>query len=227
MPPDTTQHIGWYEITKDIIIPALGIGATVTIGIIVAGILKKREEKAKIKSLLIDNYMKYLNVRVNFAKQEQLGFIHSLYRDIYGDYDSFFGKDANSHNTRDIIKERNDKVNKKLESLNDEETNWSPFTFQFCFLLGTKIYGKNVQYLENEIIKMYMSDRARDTFLQNIKVEIKNDTSMRGEMNSSQKMRIEKALDSIEHKIGSQLNQIQRKYFEPFENKIADLIDAY
>lgn len=74
----TTENIGWFEIFKDIVIPSLSIAATVTIGIVIAIALKKREEKSKIKQLLIDNYMDYLTARTKNVMYETEAMIYEV-----------------------------------------------------------------------------------------------------------------------------------------------------
>lgn len=78
----TTENIGWFEIFKDIVIPSLSIAATVTIGIVIAIALKKREEKSKIKQLLIDNYMDYLTARTKNVMYETEAMIYEVLNEI-------------------------------------------------------------------------------------------------------------------------------------------------
>lgn len=88
--PDTPKNIGWYDITKDIIIPLLSVVTTIVVGTIIAYLLKNKEEKAKIKSLLIDNYMLYLNKKVQFFDHELTSFKYQVFKDIIINYKWLF-----------------------------------------------------------------------------------------------------------------------------------------
>ncbi len=65
-----TSSINTYNVIKEIIIPGLSVLSTMTIGIFIAIVLKRREENSKIKSLLIDSYLEYLNRRTKFVEFE-------------------------------------------------------------------------------------------------------------------------------------------------------------
>lgn len=72
------EPVTWYGITKDVVIPLLSLLTTIILGTIIAVLLKRKEEKAKIKTLLIDNYMLYLNVKVKFFEYEMDTFIYEI-----------------------------------------------------------------------------------------------------------------------------------------------------
>jgi hypothetical protein len=225
--PDTPQHIGWYEISKDIVIPLLGVVSTIVIGVVIAVLLKRKEEKAKVKSLLIDNYMLYLNKKVNFFSHELDSFTYQVYKDIYINYNDFFEPHANSHFPKEKISKRRDDLKAKLRDNDQEASNWSPFTFRFAFLLGKTKYMKEAQRLEDNIINNYMSDRPRNEFVDKLKKLIKEDKQISDGVNSSNALKMEDSLDRLEHLIVTSYNDFQYKIFVPYDNKIADLIDQY
>ena len=90
-----------------------------------------------------------------------------------------------------------------------------------------KIYKREAQGLENAIVKNYMSDEPRIKFIADLKLDIKNDHPLRAEMNSTNENRIKKAISVIKRLINLKQSEFQRIHFEPYDNKIADLIDAY
>lgn len=225
--PDTAQHIGWYEISKDIIIPLMGVVSTIVIGVIIAVLLKRKEEKAKVKSLLIDNYMLYLNKKVNFFSHELDSFTYQVYKDIYINYADFFEQHANSHTSKEKICKRRDDLKAKLRDADQEAANWSPFTFKFAFLLGKKRYMKSAQSLENNIVNNYIADKPRKEFISKLKTLIKEDLEIAEGINSSNTHKMENSLDRVDHLIANAYNDFQLKIFMPYDNRIADLIDAY
>ena len=224
---DTSQHIGWYEISKDIVIPLLGVVSTIVIGVVIAVLLKRKEEKAKVKSLLIDNYMLYLNKKVNFFSHELDSFTYRIYKDIYINYSDFFEPHANSHFAKEKISKRRDDLKVKLRDKDQEASNWSPFTFRFAFLLGKKQYMKEAQKLEDNIVNNYMADKPRNDFVDKLKKMIKEDAGIAEGVNSSNAHKMEDSLDRLEQLIATTYNNFQFKIFVPYDNKIADLIDEY
>lgn len=225
--PDATQHTGWYEILKDIIIPFLGVVSTIVIGVVIAVLLKRKEEKGKIKALLIENYMLYLNKKISFFSYELDNFIYQVYKDIYINYTDFFKLHANSHIPKEKITKRLDDLKIKLRDTDQEASNWSPFTFRFAFLLGKKQYMKEAQKLEDNIVNNYIADKPRKEFIASLKKIIKNDTEIAEGINSSNGNKMDDSLDKLEHLIAKAYSDFQLKIFRPYDNKIADLIDAY
>ena len=224
---DTTQHIGWYQISKDIIIPLLGVLTTIVIGVIIAVLLKQKEEKAKIKSLLIDNYMLYLNKKASFFEQELNSFTYQIYKDIYNNYSDFFEPHANSHFKKEKISNRRDDLKTKLNVTDNEASNWSSFTFRFAFLLGKKKYTKEAQKYEDDIVNNYIADKPRRQFIEKTKKLIKDDNEIAEGLNSSNEHKMEDTLDRLEHLVANAYSDFQLKIFIPYDNKIADLIDKY
>lgn len=224
---DTPQHIGWYEISKDIVIPLLGVISTIVIGVVIAVLLKRKEEKAKVKALLIDNYMLYLNKKVKFFGHELDRFTYQVYKDIYIDYNDLFEPHANSHFPKEKISKRRDDLKARLRDNDQEASNWSPFTFRFAFLLGKAKYMKEAQKLEDNIVNNYMSDKPRNEFVNKLKKLIKEDTQISDGINSSNAHKMEDSLDKLEYLIATTYTDFQYKIFVPYENKIADLIDQY
>lgn len=219
--------VTWYEITKDIIIPLLGVITTIILGTIIAVLLKRKEEKAKIKTLLIDNYMLYLNVIIKFIELESNSFCYQILKDMYIDYTQYFLDHANSHFAKEEIKKRRDKFQGILGKSRQEDGNWSIYTYKFCFLLGTKTYHKEVQQLEDKIVSHILNNEARDKFKNNLKTKIKQSEAIVNKMNSSNVNEIIDGLDKVETLIFISFNEFQRMHFEPYSNKIANLIDRY
>ncbi|MFA9371132.1 MAG: hypothetical protein ACERIH_05440 [Labilibaculum antarcticum] len=214
-----------YQIFKDIIIPSLGVLSTLTIGIFIALILKRRDEKAKIKSLLIDNYMEYLNKRTCFVEYESLYYSYEILKDIYINYKDYFEDHANRHHPLGLIKETRDTYEIKLESINQVDSAWTPYTYKFCFLLGVKTYNKKAEELENRIVKEIIDDNSRSIFVSDLKQIIRKDDVIVKNMNASNLHMIKHGIDLINEKIAKRYSEYQLKIFKPYDNLIANLID--
>lgn len=220
-----TEPITTFQIFKDIVIPALGVISTITIGVVIAIILKKREEKSKIKSLLIDNYMEYLNKRTMFVEFESIFYTHDILKDIYINYRDYFDDHANRHLPMERVKINRDSIKQKLDEYNQKDANWSPFTFKFCFLLGTKKYKEKAQGLENVIVKQIIEEKSRQKFISDLKLKIKENEDIKKNMNALNLSMIENGLDLIKELIFRTYSNYQLTVFKPYDNLIADLID--
>lgn len=128
---------------------------------------------------------------------------------------------------KDKVVKLRDEFREKLDQTNQDDTNWSPFTYRFAFLLGKKRYFKKVLPLENIIVKNYLSDKGRTDFLQDLKTKIIKNQTIVDSMNSSNTNKIVEALDKIELLIATNYNDFQFRIFNAFDRKIADLIDSY
>ncbi len=225
--PYTTTDITWYEITKDIIIPLLGVITTIVVGIIIAYLLKNKEEKAKIKTLLIDNYMLYLDKKMQFFEYEITSIKYQILKDMFINYGSYFERHANDHFATEKVGKLRDSLKLKLDNINQNDTNWSPFTYRFAFLLGKKNYDKHVQFLEDIVFKNYFSDKARNQFLEQLKTKIISNKEISDKMNALNTNKIVDGLDDIEYLITTTYNNYQFEIFNPFDTRIANLIDKY
>lgn len=223
---DTTQ-IGWYEIAKDIIIPSISIFATIVLGTIIAGLLRRKEEKAQIKSLLIDNYMQYLTKRANFVQHESLQIANRLLGQIYHNFSEYFERHANAHFQLQRIKKRIEKLEGQISEMKDEDYNWSVYTYKFAFLLTKKRYNKEAQGLEDKLISDYFGDQSHKALLSDIKTQIKSKTDIVDAMAGLSDDRIDKALTDIEAIVAKSYASYQRQIFQSYDNRIADLIDKF
>lgn len=223
----TPKDLTWYDITKDIIIPFLGVVTTIVVGTIIAYLLKNKEEKSKIKALLIDNYMLYLDKKMQFFEQELTSLKYQIFKDIYINYEEYFESHANDHFAKEKVAKLRDKLKEKLDNINQNDANWSPFTYRFAFLLGKKNYDKHVQSLEDSVVQNYISDKARKEFLQQLKTKITSNKEIVDKMNSSNTSKIVDGLDDIEYLISTAYAGYQFKIFNPFDTRIANLIDKY
>ena len=219
------EPITTYQIIKDVIIPGLGVLSTITIGVVIAVILKRREENSKIKSILIDNYMEYLNKRSKFVEYESLIYTHEILKDIYINYNNYFENHSNRHLPMEQVKNLRDSFRQQLDTYNHEEVNWSPYTYKFCFLLGTKTYKKEAQGLENEIVKHIVGETSRLKFISELKIKITENNEIKQNMNALNLSKITNGLDLIVRLITLLYNDYQLKNFKPYDNLIADLID--
>lgn len=75
----------------------MGVITTIVVGIIIAYLLKNKEEKAKIKTLLIDNYMLYLDKKMQFFEYELTSIKYQILKDMFINYGSYFERHANDH----------------------------------------------------------------------------------------------------------------------------------
>lgn len=222
---ETAESITMYQIIKDIIIPGLGVIATIVIGVVLTIILKKREETAKIKSLLIDSYMEYLNRRTKFSEYESLHYIHELLKDIYINYSSYFEDHSNSHLPKKEIEKIIDLFKRKIDGINIDDTNWTVYTFKFCFLLGTKTYNKKAQGLENIIVSEIIEKNSRSNFLSNLKLKVKSDILIKDNINKLNIHCINSGIEMIINFVTYEYTNYQQRIFKPYDNLIADLID--
>lgn len=223
----TPTPITTYSVFKDIVIPSLSLIATIVIGVIIAISLKKREEKAKIKALLIDTYMEYLNKTMAFFNNEIDNFNVQLLKEVSFNYRTYFGVNANEHIPRDLFKKRIDELSKKINSTTRDEINWSFYTYKFAFLLGKKKYNSHAQQFENAIAKAFTVDVARNALSEEIIQKINVDNQLKALINSSRQNEIESGISSIELLTAATYNVWQRNLFEPYSNALADLIDQY
>ncbi len=224
---DATTDLTLYDITKDIIIPLLGVITTIVLGTIIAYLLKSKEEKAKIKTLLIDNYMLYLDIKMHFFEHELTSFKYKIFKDMFINYENYFKPHANDHFAKEKVAKLRDTLKEKLETTAQNDTNWSPFTYRFAFLLGKRNYVKHIQSLEDNVFKNYINDKARIEFLGQLRTTIISNKVILAKMNSSNTNEIVDGLDDIEYLISQSYNDFQFKIFNPFDTKIANLIDKY
>jgi hypothetical protein len=222
MPP--TQKT-FYDFMKDIGIPLLNFLATVTIGVIIASVLKRREEKAKIKSLLIDNYMQYLNRMLQFHKHESASFTLKILKGIYYNFSDFFEEEKIKNITNKAIEDSISAIVKEKNSVNSDDMNWSIYTYKFAFLLSKKKYWKELLPLENNITNKYLDYKSSREFLLKLKNEIITNPDVRNQMNSE--LTIEEGLEEICSLISISYNNFQFKFFNPYSTKLAELIDRY
>lgn len=217
--------MNWYDVTKDIIIPLLGVLATIVIGIVVAIFLRRKDEKAKIKSLLIDTYMDFLPKRQSFFAHQAKVFEYKIIHDIHENIQTYFSANEASK-VSERVKRKYDQLCGELERHDLEEGNWTPFTYRFAFLLGAKKYAKKVQPLENDIVNNYMKDGATNHFFEELKNEVKkNENVKQAIILDNSKMSV--GFDELEYFVASKYSEFQVKIFDPYANKVADLIDKY
>lgn len=218
-----TENIGWFEITKDIIIPILSILATITIGIIIAIALKKREEKSKIKQLLIDNYMDYLSARTKDVIYETEAMCYEVLNEILIKQSQYLNN-SNWHIAFDLIQKTAEESKAKAQSLENNESNWSHFTYRFTFLIGEKKYFKEALPLEKIIEKNMLARDSRKQFKESIIGKIKKREEIINNLNTPDKFKIQLGIHQIIETIVYDYNDYQFKNFNPYNVKIAKLI---
>jgi hypothetical protein len=219
----TTEVIGWFEITKDIIIPIISIIATVIIGIVITIALKKREERTKIKQLLIDNYMEYLAARTRNVVYETEAACYEILNDILINYGIYLKENANWHIAYNIIQKRAEEIKIKVHQLEDNQSNWAYYTYRFTFLLGEKLY-KEALPLEKIIEENILARDSRKKFQTQIKNKIQQNNEILLNLNATDIFKINLAIHSIEEIIVYDYNDYQSKYFNPYNEKIVKLI---
>ncbi|KGK29465.1 hypothetical protein [Cellulophaga sp. E6(2014)] len=224
---NTKNPITWYEITKDIIIPILSIVATLIIGIIIALIFKRREEKGKSKQLLVETYMDYINRRINKYSYDCVVIIYDLYIDLFNNYSDYFKDHANSHLATELVKKRREKYHKKIEEYNYTDINWIFYPIKFSLLIGREKYNKEAKELERKINQEINSEQSQMNFLLQLKNEIKENEMICENMDTSNTNKIEYGLDMIEAHITKRYNRYQSSLFQPYDDKVADLISEY
>ena len=224
---NTENPISWYEITKDIIIPILSIAATLIIGILIALILKRREEKGKSKQLLLDTYMDYINRRIHWYSYKSDCIMYDMYNDMYNNYSEYFDDHANSHLAKESVKLRMGKYLHKLENYDKAEVNWTFFAIKFRLLLGREEYDNEAKGLERSIDEEINSEQTIMNFLLKLRAELKANYRICENINASNKGKIEYGLDMIESHIGTRFKNYQLQIFKPYDDKVADLISEF
>jgi hypothetical protein len=221
------ETIGFYEILKDIIIPFLAVLSTLIIGIIIANLLRKKEEKSKIKGLLIDHYMEYLEAR-NLNIDFEIAFsTYEILNNILINHDSYLQKNTNSYISFNIISSKAEEYKLQAQQYHNKGSHWSLFTYRFAFLLGKKEYLKEAQPLEDNIVRNLLQENSRQTFNDTILTQIKSSEEILKGLNSNKTFTIELAIHTIELLIAKKFNDNQFTFFNPYNNKIADLINEY
>jgi hypothetical protein len=220
----TTEVIGWFEYTKDLIIPSLSVIATVVIGIFITIALKKREEKSKIKQLLIDNYMDYLTARTKDVVYETEATCYEVLNDILINFNEYINNNANLNITFGVIKKRVEEIKIKVQELENHENNWSYFTYRFTFLLGEKKYFSEALPLEKIIEQNMLARDSRKKFKAKMINIIKQNDEIISNINTADIFKIELGIHSIIETIVYEYNDYQFKNFNPYNVKIAKLI---
>src|SRR5690606_3857488 len=134
---------------------------------------------------------------------------------------------ANWHLPIQIIKKRLDELEEKLRHVESVNTNWSIYTYRFAFLLGKKNYFKEALPLENNITKELISTVKLASVKKKILAKIKEDSELINELNSSNTDKIARALNKIYGIVTTDYNQYQFSIFNPYNTKIAELINEY
>lgn len=221
-----THENGFYEIAKDIIIPSASILATLIVGWYIASVLRNREEKSKRKQLLIDYYMDFLqSLKVNFSF-EVAYFKYEIINDILINASQYFPIPDNWEHSFDTIKTEAERIKANAEEFQEESTNWSYFTYRFAFLLGKMAYTKNLQSLENKIVEK-LNAKSRKSSFNSIKETIKADVETISNLQSTDPFKVKLAIYSIETLVVDKYSSYQYSFFNPYNAKVAELIDEY
>lgn len=220
------ETVGWYEVLKDIIIPFLGVLSTLVIGIVIANLLRNKEEKSKIKGLLIDHYMDYLSVRTKNIIFETDYSSYEILNGIVANYNSYLNS-PNWAIAHDLILDKAAVYKEKAEKSQNQVSDWALYTHRFSFLLGEKKYLKYTQELENDIRKNMLQENSRKNFNNALLEEIKNDNEILKALNSNNVYEIKLGIHSIEELVVKKYNAYQSKFFNPYNKKVSDLINEY
>ena len=197
--------IGWFEIIKDIVIPLLGIFSTLIIGIIIANLLRKREEKNKIKELLIDTYIQYLEARNNNIDFQIRYLRYEVLNRIIINHKVFFSDNTSYKMAFEAIKLRLDELQIEVKEIQNKSSDWSLFAFKFYFLIGKEKYSK-VRIFENEILENLLKDNSLSNFSENITEQFKSNKNILKKLNSSDVFQIETAMHLIEDEVAKKYN---------------------
>lgn len=221
---EDTQAINWFEIITKIIIPTLSIISTLTIGVIIATALKRKEERSKIKQLLIDNYMDYLSAK-NIDTNNHINFVaYEVVNEILINPHLYITKAISDENF-DIIKAKAIEFRQKVDDSNDNNSyHWSLFMHRFAFLLGKKLYNKEVVELKNNIDKYILGKNIIDNFIATTLNEVALNKTILKNLNSNETFEIEMAIYHIQRLIQGNYIDYERKYIEEYNATIADLI---
>lgn len=221
---NNTTH-DWYDLVKDIIIPSTEVLLTLIIGVFIAIILKRKEDKAKIKQLLIDHYMEYLNVKMNDFEYEYKKFTISILHELK--QSEIILNNSNRHIQIAQIEQRINHLQTQLDNFNDNDINWSPYTYRFAFLLGKKKYFKKILPLENIITNELTSKNKYNKLKSETITKITQNNNLKEALNQISITSINKAIDDIESMIVTDYNNYHYLLFNPFSTKIANLINRY
>jgi hypothetical protein len=81
--------------------------------------------------------------------------------------------------------------------------------------------------LEDSVVQNYISEKAHSEFLEQLKAKIAANKEVVDKMNSLNTNKIVDALDDIEYLISIAYTDYQFRIFNPFDTRIANLIDKY
>jgi hypothetical protein len=221
------EPLTWYKITKDIIIPLLSILTTVTIGIIIAIILKRREEIKDKKKLLTESYMEYLTSYSESLVKGCHSIFYEIFKEILFNYENYLESKSNKHVIVDKIKIRMDKYLIEHTQMKLGPTNLILLILRMTLLLEKDKYVKEMFNLIGSNYAKYNSPEDRKGLVNSILDQIKNDSEIKKKMNSDELLDIEFGLDLIERLANDVHDKKHWETFSPITVKLSERIYKY
>lgn len=158
---------------KEIIYPIVDLIIKITIGIIIAIYLHRRTNRDKIKELLINTYMEYLNKLESFSYLQINNYMINFYKKLK-DWANKYLSDKKV--LSQFIKELDNILQKEQSKYSDdyfqEKANFTPYTYKFCFLIGKKYYFKKILPSEKEMSKFLLDNNRSNQIAEEV---IKNE----------------------------------------------------
>jgi hypothetical protein len=224
---NTAEAITWYTITRDIIIPLLGILTTITIGVVIAIILKRREEKTNKKQLLVDNFMDYFTTWTNNNIKDIQSATHEVFKEIFNNYGNYFEPHAHQQLFLEKIWTRMDKYSNEYSQAFIRDMYMPLFAIRFTFLIEKEKYVKEMMTLSNDVVRKYYSPEAKKNRVDSILDQVKRNTAILDIINKGNPADYDQALDLTEKLVEEIIQKQQFEICMPYNAKIVELIYKY
>ena len=104
---------------------------------------------------------------------------------------------SHCHIAFDLIQKSAEESKVKAQSLENNESNWSYFTYRFTFLIGEKKYFKEALPLEKIIEKNMLARDSRKKFKESIIEKIKQNEEIITNLNTPDKFKIQLIVRSM------------------------------
>jgi hypothetical protein len=218
----------WFEITTKVIIPLLGIISTTTIGIVIAIMLKRREERGRIKNLLIDNYLSFASSMKSYYAYAPLICAYRIFKDITLNYASYLDPGRANGVQMDLLNRKKDELNAKREEMESDVFNWGLYTMKFGFLLGVRNLEKKLDQAGGSRLDADFDEASRTDFINHVKPLIRNNVQILDHMNSGDLIRIQQGIEFISDLVTKEYyNKFKFENLYRFNKVISEMIEKY
>lgn len=211
---------------KEIIYPILDLIIKITIGIIIAIYLHRRTNRDKIKELLINTYMEYLNKLESFSYLQINNYMINFYKKLKNWANKYL---SDKKVLSQFIKELDNILQKEQSKYSDdyfqEKANFTPYTYKFCFLIGKKYYFKKILPSEKEMSKFLLDNNRSNQIAEEV---IKNEVIQKY-LSQIDQANMDEILLNIKNEVTKQISQKHvednKRFMNSYSVKLAEAID--